>query len=526
MGVRNMPHRRFLRLIAITVALTLPAATVFLAGCPAPPVPNGNTNGNDNSPEDSDGDGVIDADDDCPGTPAGASVDANGCAESQLDSDGDGVTDDIDACPDTPAGAEVDEVGCPPGVVDTDGDGVGDADDDCPGTPAGATVDANGCADSQLDSDEDGVTDDIDECPGTPAGTEVDEVGCPAGEVDADGDGVPDDLDLCPDTDVREKVDENGCAPSQLDSDGDGVTDDIDECPNTPAGSEVDAVGCPVTPPPDPVCGNNVVEPGEQCDPPDGVACDDNCQLIPGDNDSCSTPQTVTDGPNSYDNFGATTDGPQDTGLCAVVDVTSDVWFCYEASCTGFATFNVCATTYDTTMSVYDGCDCPTTPAIDCSDDNCEFGFGSQVSVPCEQGQAFMVRVGGYADDQGQGSLAILCGDEPGDTGSVCGGDTGECFSQHATPGCSDEGCCRAVCTVDPFCCESEWDDLCVGAAAGICGGSFEACTSGSTDPCGETHVEPGCEDETCCQTVCARDPFCCLVEWDNVCAQSGAACP
>ena len=30
----------------------------------------------------------------------------------------------------------------------------------------------------------------------------------------------------------------------------------------------------------EPVCGNGVVEPGEQCDPPDGVSCDAECQTI------------------------------------------------------------------------------------------------------------------------------------------------------------------------------------------------------------------------------------------------------
>ena len=58
---------------------------------------------------DSDGDGVADSADRCPGTPAGAAVDANGC---ELDSDGDGVVDSADQCPGTPAGTEVDANGC------------------------------------------------------------------------------------------------------------------------------------------------------------------------------------------------------------------------------------------------------------------------------------------------------------------------------------------------------------------------------------------------------------------------------
>ena len=63
-------------------------------------------------PADADGDGVTDANDKCPATPAGASVDANGCSASQRDTDGDGVNDDKDKCEGTPKGTEVDANGC------------------------------------------------------------------------------------------------------------------------------------------------------------------------------------------------------------------------------------------------------------------------------------------------------------------------------------------------------------------------------------------------------------------------------
>jgi OOP family OmpA-OmpF porin len=88
---------------------------------------------------DSDGDGVADSRDRCPGTPAGASVDASGCP---LDSDGDGVVDHNDNCPGTMRGVTVDTRGCEP---DTDRDGVLDRNDRCPGTAAGVQVDVNGC---------------------------------------------------------------------------------------------------------------------------------------------------------------------------------------------------------------------------------------------------------------------------------------------------------------------------------------------------------------------------------------------
>jgi OmpA-OmpF porin, OOP family len=73
-----------------------PAAAPPLVPAPAPVV-------------DSDGDGVPDERDACPGTVAGAKVDARGC---ELDSDGDGVVDRLDRCPGTRSGARVDAGGC------------------------------------------------------------------------------------------------------------------------------------------------------------------------------------------------------------------------------------------------------------------------------------------------------------------------------------------------------------------------------------------------------------------------------
>lgn len=65
--------------------------------------------------------------------------------EPELDSDGDGVLDGQDQCPGTPPGTQVDSRGCPSGLADSDGDGVPDSIDRCPGTPLGVQVDSFGC---------------------------------------------------------------------------------------------------------------------------------------------------------------------------------------------------------------------------------------------------------------------------------------------------------------------------------------------------------------------------------------------
>ncbi len=49
----------------------------------------------------------------------------------------------------------------------------------------------------------------------------------------------------------------------------------------------------------------------------------------------------------------------------------------------------------------------------------------------------------------------------------------GACDVPHDTPGCMTSDCCDAVCDIDPYCCEVEWDWNCVrGAIGNYCGGS------------------------------------------------------
>ena len=81
------------------------------------------------------------------GSNTGNETGNNTGGNTTMDTDGDGVLDANDLCPNTPAGAMVDEDGCKviPAPTDADGDGVVDADDLCPNTPAGTSVDTTGC---------------------------------------------------------------------------------------------------------------------------------------------------------------------------------------------------------------------------------------------------------------------------------------------------------------------------------------------------------------------------------------------
>jgi hypothetical protein len=101
----------------------------------------------------------------------------------------------------------------------------------------------------------------------------------------------------------------------------------------------------------------------------------------------------------------------------------------------------------------------------------------------------------------------------------------GSCYVQHVTPGCAELPCCDAVCTLDPFCCESEWDALCAQIANITAACKFAVhpnCGNALANDCFSTSnpIIPGCNDPSCCAIVCQQDPFCCNFGWDSPCVE------
>jgi len=442
------------------------------------------------------------------------------------DRDGDGILDNLDNCPDDPNDAQ----------ADTDADGFGDVCDNCPANANSDQTDSDGDGvgdKCQGDQDGDGVPDEDDNCVSVSN----------ADQADTDGDGLGDACDACPND-------------PENDADRDGVCGDVDQCPNTPLHSEVDANGCPIDepppppPPPPPPCGNGTIDAGEECDDggesatcdadctfvecgdgtPNvtageecddgnttaGDGCDENCRAEAGlENDTCANPTPIGDGETDFSNVGATTNGPDEGGVCRFFEyshIESDIWYCYEATCAGELIMSLCGSDYDTKMAVYAGCDCPSAAPIACSDDDCGFGFESRITLQAQAGQSYLVRIGGFEGEQGGGIINILCGID------TCEPGVGDCFAAHEGRGCDNPECCRTTCEADPFCCDAEWDDFCAGEAAGLCTGSFPACAPGAGS-CASANGTPGCDDIECCNAVCMVDPFCCVDTWDDLCA-------
>lgn len=112
-----------------------------------------------------------------------------------------------------------------------------------------------------------------------------------------------------------------------------------------------------------------------------------------------------------------------------------------------------------------------------------------------------------YCADEGWAYCAASC----------AGPLAGDCLAAHADPACIDGDCCTTVCTADSFCCEQQWDDVCAQEAYAAC---VVACGGSLAGDCLAPHENPSCNDGGCCDDVCAFDGYCCQSQWDDVCAQ------
>jgi len=260
-------------------------------------------------------------------------------------------------------------------------------------------------------------------------------------------------------------------------------------------------------------------------------SCVPSCLSI--NTDACENSVAIEgEGTFRFDNSLATQDGPGHAGCVAPANqnnfednMDADVWACWTAPCTGTVFIETCGlSTIDTKLAVYEGCTCPVGDAtlLECNDDACD--LRSRLTPTVQAGQQYLVRVGVFPGAiTGAGEVAISCGLES------CESSTEACTVVHTGPGCNDVDCCETVCSVDPFCCDSvggDWDETCVEEAVGLCGASgFATCGVLGSGSCAERAGtgSPGCEEAECCNTVCALDPFCCLGEWDDVCAQEEA---
>ncbi len=129
------------------------------------------------------------------------------------------------------------------------------------------------------------------------------------------------------------------------------------------------------------------------------------CVPAPGIPNDCCVDATpigeVTDMP--FDTTGANGDGPNS---CVGIN-GHDVWFLYTATCDGRVRIDLCGSTFDTALAVYDGANCGAAPLMICNDDDC--GLQSGAVIPAVSGNSYLIQIGGFAGAMGTGDLTIVC---------------------------------------------------------------------------------------------------------------------
>jgi hypothetical protein len=243
------------------------------------------------------------------------------------------------------------------------------------------------------------------------------------------------------------------------------------------------------------------------------VFCDYVCSTVP-DNDECTAATTIADGGSLVvTNDHATNYGS--SGLAIAGSDYNDVWATFTPPSTGQALLRLCATsaTTETTLGVW-ALDCSGEPlASDAGTYGFEFcasEYSSALTVQVVAGVRYLVRCSCAGNAVFTGTLSY-------DFTPLldCGFGTGPCYEVHAAAGCTYGPCCATVCGVDPFCCDKEWDQICVDQANDFCAQCGDTASS-----CYGEHAGTGCADESCCALVTAADGGCGNVSWDADCVR------
>ncbi len=136
-------------------------------------------------------------------------------------------------------------------------------------------------------------------------------------------------------------------------------------------------------------------------------------------NDFCATAQEVFLGADQpVTNVGATTDGPSHPGNSACFGfndetIQADIWYKFTAPSTTTVEWSTCdQINFDSRLAVYNpGATCPLSDddLYVCNDDGagCS-GFTSRLIFEVQEGETYMMRLGGYGGDQGTGTFSLL----------------------------------------------------------------------------------------------------------------------
>lgn len=109
-----------------------------------------------------------------------------------------------------------------------------------------------------------------------------------------------------------------------------------------------------------------------------------------------------------------------------------------------------------------------------CVDNICEPG-DSPCTVIQNCVEATQVCLDAVCETDDDCPSGLVCDELTGEcldiSAGMCGPGAGLCLIENPTPGCESVECCELVCSFEPACCLSPWDDSCVDRAFQFCGG-------------------------------------------------------
>ena len=132
------------------------------------------------------------------------------------------------------------------------------------------------------------------------------------------------------------------------------------------------------------------------------------CPPAPPSNDLCDDHIAIqTDVP-----FQGTSEGATGTDFSSCVgpgegEDNADVWHSWTADCTGWATFSLCGSLFDTTLAVYDACD---GHELICDDRGCPIPNPwdtSELSLIVQKDQTYYIRIAGFGGSTGDYTLNV-----------------------------------------------------------------------------------------------------------------------